>query len=60
MSEDAKEEEKKKQLWHCLKRKLNGVDMTPFTAVDNHRYLCRCKEDQIYPCSGIGCQDCPV
>ena len=48
------------QLWHCLKRKRDGKDMTPFTAVDDHRYHCRCELDQIYPCSGIGCQDCPV
>ena len=54
------QEEEKKQLWHCQKRKRDGNDMKPFTEKRNHRFYHRCKKDEVYPCIGIGCQDCPI
>ena len=60
MSEDVKEEEKKEQLWHCLKRKLNGEDMKSFSEKRKHMERHGCKEEHLVECSGTDCKDCPL
>ena len=60
MSEEVKEEEKKAQLWHCLKRKRDGIDMTPFTADGMHMSRHGCTKEDLVECTGPGCANCPV
>ena len=60
MSEEVKEEGKKKQLWHCLKRKLAGDDMTSFSEKRKHMDRHGCNEEHLVECIRPDCLNCPV